>query len=150
MNLNELNFNSFSLGMEERERFPSTKPPLQPPSSNLVDIGPFTISKLQIPDGFYTNPTQWSKSSTGSGITEHEEDSFGRPDREPKYEHFGLGNEGLRSPPFAHPTSSSLHSETDDRLSRLPLELDQNRIIQVTFNSLKLILVLFLTFFSIF
>jgi hypothetical protein len=148
MNLNELNFNSFSLGMEERERFPSTKPPLQPPSSNLVDIGPFTISKLQIPDGFYTNPTQWSKSSTGSGITEHEEDSFGRPDREPKYEHFGLGHEGLRSPPFAQPTSS-LHSETDDRLSRLPLELDQNRFHQVNLFRSYSFCVLFLPFFSL-
>jgi hypothetical protein len=116
MSFPELNFGSLTLGNDDKDH-PMTKPPLQPTNqmnTNYVDVGPFTISKLHIPDGFYTNPTTWSKSSTCSGHTEHEEDSFFRPDRESRdnrFDHFGINHEGLRSP---HLANTNQHSFVDN------------------------------------
>jgi hypothetical protein len=43
---------------------------------SFVDVGPFNIQKLNISEGFYTNPTTWSGTSSQSGYTEQDEDSF--------------------------------------------------------------------------
>lgn len=43
---------------------------------SFVDVGPFNIQKLNITEGFYTNPATWSRSSSQSDHTEQDEDSF--------------------------------------------------------------------------
>lgn len=86
MSLEEFNFDSLIMTSPEDK---SGKPPMpiQQPNPSLVNIGPFSLQKLNIPDGFYTNPASWSKSSTGSGHTEHEDDSY-RIEREIRMEYW--------------------------------------------------------------
>jgi hypothetical protein len=102
MNLEQFNFDSLVISPPEDKMYGVTKPPMPSASqNNLINIGPFTIQKLHIPEGFYTNPTSWSKSSTGSGHTEQDEDSY-RIERETRLEYINNLNEFRNSPGSIH------------------------------------------------